>query len=87
MLSFSAIQGMIGETGVGVGLFMKDPRQIIPAMMGVLKSRNYFIPLDVSFPESTLHYMFKNAGIKVILTVDQHADRIRSLADRRSHNY
>jgi amino acid adenylation domain-containing protein len=77
---FHAIQGLIGERGVGIGLFMKDPRQIIPAMMGVLKSRNYFIPLDVGFPESALHYMFTNAGIKVILTVDQQADQIRSLA-------
>jgi len=79
---FEAVRGMKAETGLGVGLFMKDPLQIIPAMIGVLKSRNYFIPLDVSFPEATLHSMFENAGIKVILTVDQFADQIRSLVGK-----
>jgi len=75
-----AIQQLTDETGIGVGLFMKDPREIVPAMMGVLKSKNYFITFDVGFPESTLQFMLKNAGIKVILTVDQYSDQIDWLA-------
>jgi amino acid adenylation domain-containing protein len=68
-----------GKTGLGVGLFVKEHCTIVPAMMGVLKSRNYFIPLDVNYPESTLRYMFDAVGMKVILTVDRYIDRIRSL--------
>ena len=77
---FHALQGMANKKGIGIGLFMKDPRRIIPAMMGVLKSGYYFIPLDVNYPKTTLHYIFKNAEIKVVLTVDRDADRIHSLA-------
>ena len=65
--------------GLGVGLFMNDHRQIIPAMLGVLKSRDYFVPLDVSFPEETLKYIFDVARIKIILTVKQFAGQVRSM--------
>jgi acyl-coenzyme A synthetase/AMP-(fatty) acid ligase/thioesterase domain-containing protein/acyl carrier protein len=74
-----AISGLTTKTGLGVGLFMKDHLQIIPSMMGVLKSRDYFIPMDVSFPEASLKSMIENAGIKVILTVNQYADQIGSM--------
>jgi amino acid adenylation domain-containing protein len=69
-------------TGLGIGLLMKDPHVIIPAMIGVVKSRNFYAPLDVGFPASTLQYMVNNAGIKVILTVDQYADQARRLAKK-----
>ncbi len=52
----------------GVGLFMKDPLWIIPAMFGVMKTGLYFIPLDVTFPKKTLHQMFEISNIKYVLT-------------------
>jgi len=71
---------MAGKIGRGVGLFIKKPCVIIPAMMGVLKSRNYFVPLDVSYSVSALHYLFENAGIKILLTVTAYLEQARSLA-------
>jgi acyl-coenzyme A synthetase/AMP-(fatty) acid ligase/thioesterase domain-containing protein len=68
-----------GKTGLGIGLFMKDHAKIIPAMIGILKSRNYIAPLDVNYPESTLRYVIDNAEIKIILTVDAYFDQIHSL--------
>jgi amino acid adenylation domain-containing protein len=80
---FAVIQTEVkNQSGLGVGLFMKDHLTIVPAMMGVLKSRNYFVPLDVDFPESTLRYMLENAGIKVVLTVDRYANQIRALSGK-----
>ena len=80
---FAAIQNEVkNQSGLGVGLFMKDHLAIVPAMMGVLKSRNYFVPFDVDFPESTLRYMLENAGIKVVLTVDRYANQIQALSDK-----
>lgn len=68
-----------GKTGLGVGLFMNDHSKIIPSMIGILKSRNYFVPLSMNYPESTLRYMLDNAEIRVILTVSSYLDQIRSL--------
>jgi amino acid adenylation domain-containing protein len=81
---FASIQEkMGGKTGQGIGLFMNDHARIIPAMIGVLKSRNYFAPLDVNDPESTLRYVLDNAEIKIILTVDAFFDQIHSLVGDR----
>jgi amino acid adenylation domain-containing protein len=68
------------KKGVGVGLFLKDHCAIVPAMMGVLKSQNYIVPLDVNYPKSTLIYIFQNVGIEIILTVSRYFDQVRSLA-------
>ena len=80
---FAAIQEVTSKTGIGVGLFIKAPRQFVPAMMGVLKSRNYFVPLDLSFPEATLKYMLENAGIEVLLTINQYDTQVRSLVGKK----
>ncbi len=74
--------GDLSGRGCGVGLFIKDHLAIIPAMLGVLKSGNYFVALDVNFPEATLQYIFANAGIKVVLTVGAYAERVRSMAGK-----
>jgi amino acid adenylation domain-containing protein len=79
----AAIQDLRMEPNLGVGLIISDHCQIIPAMIGVLKSRNYFIPMDINFPEANLKSMIENAEIKIILTVNQRAEQIRSLT--RNH--
>jgi len=68
------------ETGQGVGLFVNEHCAIIPAMIGALKSRNFFVPLDVNNPDSVLHYIFDAVGLKVILTVGPYFERVRSWA-------
>ena len=64
---------------IGVGIFARDPREVIPCMLGVLKSNNYFIVLDISFPEATLLSMIEDAGIKIILTTNRYFQDIQSI--------
>lgn len=71
---------LAGKTGQGVGLLVKDPLKIVPAMLGAAMSGNYFIPLDVTFPDSTLSAMLETAGITAILSSSQNCERARSFA-------
>jgi len=77
---YEAIQKQFEGYGFGVGLYLKSPSQIIPGMMGIIKSRNYCIPLDVNFPIETLRSMIEIAGIKIVLTNNAHYSLISSLA-------
>jgi acyl-coenzyme A synthetase/AMP-(fatty) acid ligase/thioesterase domain-containing protein/acyl carrier protein len=63
----------------GIGIFIRDPREVIPCLMGVLKSNLYFVVLDVMFPAATLLSMIQDAAIKLILTTTPHFQQIRSL--------
>lgn len=75
----AAIRAQMALTGSGIGLFLKDPLEIIPAMIGVLKSGNYIIPLDVGFPKTTLVSMTETAEIKAFLTKKQYGGQLRSM--------
>ena len=79
---YKAIKKVSSEFGFGIGLFLKNPDKIIPGMMGIIKSRNYCIPLDVNFPAETLRSMVDIAGIKVILTDDPHYSHISTLENK-----
>lgn len=61
----------------GVGIFIQDPREIIPCMVGVVKGGNYFAVFDVEFPETTIMDMIHDAKIKVILTTNQFISKIQ----------
>jgi amino acid adenylation domain-containing protein len=78
---FRAVKNNIEPTGIGIGLYIEDPHEITPAMMGVLKSGNYFVPLDASFPKATLSEMIKTAEIKAILTTGEFKDKVQSYVD------
>lgn len=65
--------------GFGVGLFLKDNLKFIPAMLGGIKSHNYVVPLDVTFPEVTIKQMVEAASIRVILTDGTHLPLIRAM--------
>jgi amino acid adenylation domain-containing protein len=64
----------------GVGVLIKDVLQLTPAMVAVVKSGNYVIPLDVGYPEATLQAMIKTAEIQVILTVSEYMTLAQQLA-------
>lgn len=77
---FSAIRQLTDLTGTGFGLLLEDPLQIIPAMIGVLKTRNYFTLLDVDFPKATIQSMIETAETKFILTTHDYLSQIRSFS-------
>jgi acyl-coenzyme A synthetase/AMP-(fatty) acid ligase/thioesterase domain-containing protein len=64
----NAITRQYGFRQVGVGLFLEDPRDVFPAMIGILKSGNYIIPFGIDFPAATLTAMCRDANIQLILT-------------------
>lgn len=64
----NAITCQYGFRQVGVGLFLEDPRDVFPAMIGILKSGNYIIPFGIDFPAATLTAMCRDANIQLILT-------------------
>jgi acyl-CoA synthetase (AMP-forming)/AMP-acid ligase II len=55
----------------GVGLLLRDPLQIIPAMLGSLKAGHYFIPLDPDYPDNTMHAILESANIKIIISAEE----------------
>ena len=73
------IKQQYGFRGIGVGLFMQDPREVIPCLMGVLKSNNYFVVMDVTFPATVILSMIQTAEIKIILTSHQYLKDIQSI--------
>jgi amino acid adenylation domain-containing protein len=73
------IKRSIKGKSIGVGLYMDNPLKIIPAMLGVMKSNNFFVPLDTTFPEETLQQILTIAEIKLILTDSDSIEKASSV--------
>jgi acyl-coenzyme A synthetase/AMP-(fatty) acid ligase/thioesterase domain-containing protein/acyl carrier protein len=80
-LVFHYIQNISTSKSTGIGIFLRDPLEIVPCMMGVLKDNDYFVVLDVTFPEETLRSMIEDASIKIILTSSRYINNIRPIID------
>ncbi|NOQ27508.1 MAG: amino acid adenylation domain-containing protein, partial [Bacteroidales bacterium] len=52
----------------GVALLFEQGTGMIKSMLGVLKSGNYYIPLDVTYPINRLKFILKDSGARTILT-------------------
>ncbi|MDY7092407.1 MAG: amino acid adenylation domain-containing protein [Acidobacteriota bacterium] len=57
----------------GVGLFLHRSPALVPALLGVLRSGSYYVPLDPAFPPERLRFMAQDAGLAVLL-VDGEGD-------------
>ena len=57
---------------IGVGL-SRGP-DLVPALLGVLKTGAAYVPLDPGFPRDRLHYMAEDAEVKFVITEAVHAD-------------
>lgn len=64
----------LGLSQAGIGLSIQDPCKLVPAMMGVLKSNNYSVILDMNYPEITLNSMVIDSRIDLIVTDNNHLD-------------
>jgi amino acid adenylation domain-containing protein len=69
---------LMRERGVGagdlVGLCLSRGPDLVPALLGVLKTGAAYVPLDPGFPRDRLHYMAEDAAVKLVITQTQHAD-------------
>ncbi len=52
----------------GIGLLFGHEKNMIFSILGVLKTGNYYVPLDTDYPFERLLYILNDADIKVILT-------------------
>ncbi|MGE5342507.1 MAG: amino acid adenylation domain-containing protein [Candidatus Omnitrophota bacterium] len=68
-----------GMRNNGVGLLFEHGAEMIAAMFGVLKSGNFYIPLDPTYPPSRLEYMLTDSGTPIILTNDANMDFAKKL--------
>ena len=63
-----AILEHIPQKQIGIGIFIRDQRLSIPAMLGVLKAADYFVFVDTTLPPGAAQDMIEDAEVKLILT-------------------
>lgn len=70
---------VLRERGVGanqlVGLCLGRGLDLLPALLGVLKTGAAYVPLDPSFPKDRLQYMAQDAKVALVITESAHAER------------
>jgi len=57
-----------------VGVCMSRGLDLVPALLGVLKTGAAYVPLDPGFPKDRLQYMAEDAGLHGVVTERRHAD-------------
>jgi amino acid adenylation domain-containing protein len=57
-------------------LLMERSVAMVSVMLGIFRSGNYFIPLDIKLPEERISYVFENSGAILIIT-DQDGSTFR----------
>ncbi len=62
------------EKGTGIALLFEHGIDMIIGLLGVLKSENYYIPIDPEFPLNRIEYIIKDSSVNVILTNNENID-------------
>jgi amino acid adenylation domain-containing protein len=65
-----------------IGIYLEDKIDIISAVIGILKARCVFVPLDTKLPIKRVKEMLRMAGIQTVFT-DAHHEKI--LTNARGH--
>ncbi|NOQ25908.1 MAG: amino acid adenylation domain-containing protein [Bacteroidales bacterium] len=63
----------------GIALLFEQGNDMIKAMLGVLRSGNYYIPLDASYPVNWLTYILKDSGARVLITNTENKQKASEL--------
>ncbi|WP_157552471.1 non-ribosomal peptide synthetase, partial [Micromonospora sp. NRRL B-16802] len=58
-----------------VGVHLDHGPELVPALLGVLKSGAAYLPLDPASPDERLDFMISDAGAAIVLTTTAHSDR------------
>ena len=51
-----------------VGLYLEKSPEMIIGLLGILKAGGAFVPLDPDYPQERIHFILKDADIKLVLT-------------------
>ncbi len=62
--------------GDRVGLFLERSPEMVAAMLAVLKCGAAYVPLDPLFPVERIHAMIGDGGSRIVLSDDEHFDRL-----------
>jgi len=72
----------LSEMGVGpevrVGICMDRSLDLIVALLGILKAGGAYVPIDPSLPSERVGFLLEDAEIPVLLTTEQHRNRLPS---------
>ncbi|KAE9286071.1 hypothetical protein PR003_g26415 [Phytophthora rubi] len=63
-----------------IGLLLDRGLENVAAMVGVLRLKGVFVPLDPEFPRERLRYMARDSGVHVIITQRKHYEIARYLS-------
>lgn len=62
---------LLGEYGNEqrmISLYLEDRMEMIIAMIGVLRARQIFVPIDTSLPAKRIAHMFETTGPEIVIT-------------------
>ena len=65
--------------GSSIGIFCEDRYWVICSMLGILKSRMVFVPLETALPKNRLSSMVEQTGVKFIIT-DQNPEECKKVS-------
>ncbi len=72
--------GVSGETPVGV--LLSRSAEAVVALLAVLKSGGFYVPLDPSYPDERLTFLVRDSGASLLLTEESLRHRIPSAATK-----
>ena len=62
--------------GVGletpVGVLCERSENLLPALLGILKTGGHYVPLDPAYPAKRKQYMLEKSGARLLLTTSRH---------------
>lgn len=73
-----AISQINPPPATGVGIYLKDPCLVIPCMIGIMKSGNYVVVMDVTAPEQVQRSIIQDAGITLVISNTKNLDNART---------
>jgi amino acid adenylation domain-containing protein len=59
--------------GEYVGVCLKRSPELIAALIGILKAGAAFVPFELSYPKARLEYLFKDSGVRLLVTDSRNA--------------
>jgi len=68
------------KSGDTIGISLERTTDMVISVLGVLKAGCAYLPMDPSFPEDRLNYMFEDSGAKMLITEQSLNDKFRDLS-------
>jgi amino acid adenylation domain-containing protein len=75
-----ALLSRLGPGAEPVGLVVPHDVQMVEALVGVLKTGKFYVPLDPGYPIDRLRYMAADSGARAVVAVAAHRELASTLA-------